>query len=200
MSRGTYIVTDPPATMPITLAQARQWLNFTEDDPTTDDDLIEFLIATARQAAEGTFNRSVADAQEIEHTLSGFPCVEPGRNDFAEIRCFLPPLIEVTEISYYDADNAAQTVELADVIFTPGDRASICPAVGKQWPATAARPDAVKVTYICGYNLLEIPKEILLFMRVNVCDWYANREDGVREKTTLSQKIAQASGLIMRTY
>jgi hypothetical protein len=50
------------------------------------------------------------------------------------------------------------------------------PKVGICYPVTACRPDAVKVTFIAGYDTAEdIPARFMVAQQILVAHWYANR-------------------------
>lgn len=70
------------------------------------------------------------------------------------------PLLGVTAIEYVDADGAVQTLTGSPADFTviapngPNPkRGEIHPLYDETWPSTRAVPDAVTVTFTCGYPL-----------------------------------------------
>jgi uncharacterized phiE125 gp8 family phage protein len=74
----------------------------------------------------------------------------------------LPPLQEVTSITYIDAGGAEQTLATSVYQVAGTDPARIVLAYGQSWPATRPRPDAVRVEYIAGYgdSWNDVPEDI----------------------------------------
>ncbi len=186
--RGTYRISTPPTAEPITLAEARKQLNFTDDDPTDDDDFIEALIASARESCEEYRNCAMLE-QVITHVMHSFPCVSD-RNPFGEVRLYRPPHLSIETIQYFDADNTTQNMTPGtDVIFN-ATLGTISPKVGESWPATASRPDAVTITYKCGYaNAAAVPKRFKQSILVTLTSWYENRENTVKNLPTVAEHL-----------
>lgn len=112
-------------------------------------DYVESLIRASTQAAEDRTQRALTP-QTWQMVLSGFPC--SGR-----IVLERPPLVSVTSVAYYDRAGDAQelAVSPAEFLTVPSgaySKAEIRPLAGETWPSTATRPDAVTVTYRCGYE------------------------------------------------
>jgi uncharacterized phiE125 gp8 family phage protein len=187
--RGTYKVTTPPATEPVTLAEARKHLNFTDDDPTDDDAFIEALIGAARETCEEYRNCAMLE-QVITHVLPGFPCVDAVRNPFGEIRLYRPPHISIETIQYWDADNTTQSLTPATDTNFNETLGTISPIVGEDWPATASRPDAVTITYKCGYADADaVPKRFKQAILVTLTSWYEQRENTVKNLPTVAEHL-----------
>jgi uncharacterized phiE125 gp8 family phage protein len=145
----------PPMEEPLGLEYVRdKVLRVANDD--ADDDFILRCIAAAREVYESeTFK--AATQQTWALCLDRFPS--------GWIELPRPPLIAVTAIDYFDAngDPASLTVGSPSVAafrtipsgeFVPG---RILPLKGASWPATDVRPDAVTVTFDCGYELIGSP-------------------------------------------
>lgn len=91
----------------------------------------------------------------------------------------LAPVVALTGASYLDASGAEQSITLADLVLVgDGDRAHVEPAIGKAWPVTAQREDALRLTVSCGYGAeaSAVPAGIRHAARLLVAHWYANRE------------------------
>jgi len=197
--RGHYKITTAPTTEPVTLTEAKAHLRV---DFTDDDTLIESLIGAATAAAEEFTNRALM-AQTITHVLPGFPCGDMFRNPFAAIRLFKSPFASLTSITYYDADDAAQTLDVsgndADVIVvSTAEPATISPWITNMadgWPATNPdRPNAVTIVYAAGYaNAAAVPKPIKQAMLLMIGAWYERREDSV-------QNLPKASEMLLMPY
>jgi uncharacterized phiE125 gp8 family phage protein len=170
------------------LAEARAHLNFTADDPTDDDTLIEALIGAARETCEEYRNCAMLE-QVITHVLPAFPCVD-GRNPFGEIRLYRPPHISVETIQYWDENNETQSLTPADDTNFNAVLGTISPKVGETWPKTASRPDAVTITYKCGYaNAAAVPKRWKQAVLLVVGKWYEQREDNVKNLPTAAEHL-----------
>lgn len=131
---------NPPASEPVTLAEAKLQLRV---DGTDDDTLISSLISAARERCEQIIGRSIMP-QTWEYVRDCFP--------ICDISLMWPTLISVTSIKYIDAENNEITLPveqyLVDKDNEPG-RVMIAP--GFTWPSTASIPNAVRVRYQAGY-------------------------------------------------
>jgi uncharacterized phiE125 gp8 family phage protein len=203
--RGHYKITTAPTTEPVTLAEARKQLNFTADDPTDDDTYIEALIGVARQYCEEYTNRAFMP-QTITQVLPCFPAGDMYRNPHAAIRLFKSPFASLTSITYRDADDAAQTLDVsgndADVIVvSTAEPATVSPWIANMpdgWPETDPdRPDAVTVVYQAGYaNAAAVPKVFKQAILIIVADLYENRQDRVKQLPTTAENLLTIGGLV----
>ncbi len=136
----------------------------------------------------------------MEQTLPNFPSADISRNRFSEIKLFYPPFILLDTVTYYDADNELQTLYDKDdagttdsLIIKPGgfpDLTTICPAVGTSWPSTAERPDAVAITFTCGWEDPDnIPPTIKQAIYLKTASHYERREDYVKKMMTCSENL-----------
>lgn len=148
---------------------------------TTLDPEIADLVTTARMWAEQDLERALP-LQTVTLYLDRFPC---GRDPIWLPR---PPLGEVEEIQYYDGDGVLQTWDEDEyLVFTPAgptaQRGQVIPASGVSYPlapttlSTPRRPDAVQVTYSCGYPTIpEIPNPIKAGLKLLGGALWINRE------------------------
>lgn len=151
-----------PATEPVTLTEAKLHLKV---DVTDDDDLIETLIASAREAAELQTGRSLLE-QTWRKTLDEFP-------DAIQLDC--PPIIEVTSVKYIDEDGVQQTLNsISYQVDTESEPGWVVPAYGYDWPETRDQANAVEVVYKAGYD--ECPKAIKQWILTQIGNGYANRQ------------------------
>jgi uncharacterized phiE125 gp8 family phage protein len=196
--RGHYKVTTAPTTEPVTLAEAKAHLRV---DFTDDDTLIEALIGAARAAAEEFTNRALM-AQTITQVLHCFPYATT-RNPYAAIRLFKSPLISLTSITYYDADDVATPLDVAGndadvIIVSTSEPATISPWITNMpdgWPEiNDERPDAVTIVYSAGYAAAAaVPKPIKQAMLLMIGAWYERREDS-------AQNLPKASEMLLMPY
>src|SRR5690606_32636730 len=96
-------VTAGPTSLPVTLEDAKVHLRVDHDD---EDGLITQYLAAATEWAEDFQGRAFV-TRTYQLTMSRFPKTRP-------IYLPRPPLQSVTSISYYDRDDAQQTVDASD--------------------------------------------------------------------------------------
>jgi len=130
----------PPRSEPLTLAEAKLHLNFSEDDV-----LISALISAARGWCEGFQNRAYI-TQTWELVLDCFP-----NRDYIEIP--LPPLQSVVSVKYYGTDDTEYTMSTDDYfVDTKSEPGRLVLAYCKTWPTTTLRPaNAVIVEFVAGH-------------------------------------------------
>lgn len=165
-----------PTAFPVSLDYIKtQVLRVATD--TTEDTHIMALIEAAVDAAEGATQRAIMPQTHVLY-LSGFPC---GR----EIHLPRPPLIEIDSIYYYNEDNTLTlwSSSPAPYILLPSGvttRAQIVRPVDTAWPTTYERPDAVQITYQCGYaSSAAVPARIIQGICLHVQEQYRQRSLGV---------------------
>jgi uncharacterized phiE125 gp8 family phage protein len=128
----------PPATFPVTLAEAKAHCNVNVNDF---DGLLNRYIGSATNEAENWLGRALID-QTWELTLDTFP---PN-----ELRLPKPPLIEVVSVTYDEADG--DPIVLPASAYTVDDQSEpawILP--DGTWPATFAGVNAVRIRFRAGY-------------------------------------------------
>lgn len=176
---GTYAVSSPPDSEPLTLSEVKLWLKV---DGSTEDDLLNALITAARQSVEKYCQLALLE-QEIEEVYPEFS----GMN----IRLSVSPLVSVDEVAYLDTGEVERVLDdenyRVDAYAKP-------PQVWRKentvWPLTYKAPDAVKVTYTAGYETAaDIPGPIKTAMLLMIADWYDNRTDNVRNMPTAAQLL-----------
>jgi uncharacterized phiE125 gp8 family phage protein len=132
----------PPDITPVSLADVKAQLRV---DHTDDDAMIGALLMAATERFDGwtgTLGRSL-----VEQTW---------RQEFA---CFagclrlpLAPVLSVESITYFDGENAQQTIDASVYALFSDARG---PYVGlkpdQSWPGNYARRDAISVTFKAGY-------------------------------------------------
>jgi uncharacterized phiE125 gp8 family phage protein len=148
-----------------------------------DDALVTAYIAAAEAMLDGysgILGRGLV-TQTWQQQFSGFPVCGLGPTD--HFRLPLGPLQEVVSISYHDT---------LGVLHDFTDFTAMTDAIGPMvvlnwnawWPLTAIRPDAVIVTWTCGYgdDATAVPMPIIHAARLLVSDWYQNRENTFAER------------------
>ena len=161
----------PPASFPVTLAEAKAHLRVDHDD---DDAQVTQLIAAATatlDGLDGLLGRCLI-SQVWRLTLNGFMPV---------IALPLPPARSVESIAYTDASGDVLT--LAPSAYTvaglgSSDHASIHPAHGTSWPTTRHSAEAVSITFTAGYGdePEAVPEPLRAAILQHVGTLYDNRE------------------------
>ncbi|MCB1371523.1 MAG: hypothetical protein KDJ83_11595 [Rhodobacteraceae bacterium] len=133
----------PPAALPVTLAEAKEYLRVDGDH---EDTGIAAMIAAAVDMLDGRnglLGRCL-EAATWELVLDRFPA--------AEIRLPLGPVASVTSLSFTDPEGSEGTVDTGSfaVDDAPGFEGWIVPAAGFSWPATMAAINAVRVRFVAG--------------------------------------------------
>lgn len=158
-----------PTVEPISLAQAKVWARVDHAD---EDDEISMLITAVRQACEKRCRRTLVEST-WEYTASAWS---------SRIELPYGPLLEVPSVNYLPLGGGAETV-LSPSLYVL-DQHSAMPAVvladGAAWPDLApGQPLAVRIPYKAGYALAaapdEVPKPLLLWMRLHLVHYYDNR-------------------------
>lgn len=130
----------PPAALAVSLDMAK--LNLRITNSALDASITLWLRACTSQC-EHEIGRSLIN-QGWRLTLDEFP-------DAFELSS--PPTVRVDSIKYYDVNNVLQTLDPADYDLDPKQEPGyVVPAVGKAWPETFDRINAVMIGYTCGYG------------------------------------------------
>lgn len=141
----SYQLISAPAVEPITLDEAKNFLQI-DPDIDTDDALIQtILIPAARQAVETRTGRALI-TQQWRRTLDGFPCGGCIELEHA-------PLVSVQSVRYVDLNGTLQTVDpsiyVVDTAELPG---RVAPVFGQIWPVGRYQIASIQVNYACGYG------------------------------------------------
>lgn len=180
-----------PATEPITLQEAKDYLRVDHSD---DDTLITSLIVTARQQAELFTNRAFItqtwqmffecwpyrDSQrEWEPGLFTLPVNFNRAQNSIEIP--LPPLISVTHIKFYFEDGTDSTLDSAN--YQETKYTGVAPLKGKVTlndnvtiPTNLRNDDGIEIEYQAGYgNASAVPDQIKTALLEEIKFRYENR-------------------------
>lgn len=137
---------------------------------TTGDPLLNEFIKTARNDAEKYLKRYLI-TQTLDLYLDRFP----------EWEIKLPPLQQVTAITYVDQDGVTQTIDSADYVVDATSTAStpsrITPAYGKTWPTPRDQINAVKIRFVAGYGSASaVPSCVKTWIKYQVKTMYESRD------------------------
>lgn len=188
-----YVLVTPPASEPITLAEAKSHLRV---DFTDDDALITALISAARQHAEMVTQRQLVTAT-WKLVLDSFPgrsmMAQPAGAPFSlpghAILLNKSPVQTVASIKYLDMGGAQQTMPATDyVVDTSCEPARITPVFGKIWPISLPQIGAIEILFTAGYGApnnatpaiwapAQVPEGIKAWMKMRIGSLYANRAE-----------------------
>ena len=185
-----FTVVTPPATEPVTLAEAKEHLRV---DFTEDDSLISSLISAARQFVErGTGRALVSRIVRANYTEWAQEIILP-----------LNPVTAISSVKYRDSDGVLQTLPLADYqLDNQALPARIKPAYGISWPAARHGDyDAVQVEFAAGYgDMGEIPGDLRHAVLFMVAHFYELREPVIVAGNIDVQTIPFAADALMDSY
>jgi uncharacterized phiE125 gp8 family phage protein len=181
------IVTTPPASEPVTLADARLHCRVEISD---DDALISALITAAREYCEKEVRRAFI-TRSYQLRMTRFPYSVPiayypfytlermPNQLFGTIELPRPPLISVDAVKYIDANGTLQTLDPTLYQVESGGvcQGLITPAYGLLFPVTRYEMGAVQVNFTAGYSdPTQIPSSLKAAMKLCIGHWYRNRE------------------------
>lgn len=127
------------------------------------DDEITSLIRAARDDCERETGRTFRASTTRTYTTDEWWC--------SEWVAPFPPLLTVSSIAYYDADNASQTLATSNyhVELSTDGKGRVVWADDADLPDLYARPDAITVTFTTGYaSASAVPPVALQAMKVKL--------------------------------
>lgn len=165
------ILLSPPALEPVTLAEIKAHARI---EDSSDDSLLEALIASARQWCEA-FTRRAFLSQTWALYLSGRPRGE---------MIVLPraPLMVVNKVESFDEDDMATVWDASNyyvnIASVPGE---IVLRNGAVWPSALRRANGIVVEYVAGYGeeIESVPQDIRLAIKQLALHWYEHRGEAL---------------------
>lgn len=148
--RKQTIVT-PPATTPITLAEAKKQARIYHD---SDDDQINMMIESATAIVEQYLQRKL-----ITQTWKMFLDIFP-----SEIKVLFGDLQSVTHIKYTDSDEVQSTFDSSKyLVDTDSEPGRIILKTNETWPTDVLSPkNPIEIQFVTGYgdSSTDIPQDI----------------------------------------
>jgi len=161
--------TASPSGEPVTLAEAKDHLELIASDTTHDTKLARF-IATARLKVEDDTNVAILP-QSFSLSLDEFP--QPDE----DIKIPIRPLASVSSITYYDEDNAQQTLATTVYAVDVGRRI-VHLKYDQEWPESATVKNAITINFNAGYaSLSAVPDIFKQLILVQVALMFEDRGD-----------------------
>lgn len=162
ISRPTVVT--GPTEEPITLGQAKKHIEIASENR-HHDAAIETWIQAAREQWEKDTDTAVL-TQTLSVTAPYFyDCMRLPRR----------PIQSITSITYYDGDNAQQTLDTSIYqLDIPGRKIRL--GYLQNWPTAALRWDAITITYVAGHSAVSavpaIAKQAMLLL---IGGWFEER-------------------------
>ena len=160
--------TSVPASLALTLADAKRQVFIESDETAYDDSLTDLIKAATAQVEE--------DAQicllqrEWTLMLQRFPTTNGG------IQLPYPPLVEIDAINYTDPDGNAANLAPADLTIFSDNPAVIWRGDRSNWPYIKSGT-LVEVLYTSGHaDAASIPEQAKHAIQLLVAHWFKNRE------------------------
>jgi uncharacterized phiE125 gp8 family phage protein len=180
-----------PSVEPITLTEAKAHLRIVISDTTYDTEVTS-MIKTARQWIEQRYNIALITQTRVQKQDNFYDRYPIYRNFMGPyytrypITLLYPPLQSITSLSYYDTNQALQTLTENTDFYCAGKQT---PAAGAQdieiprmwpansWPAFKWIPDAVQIEYVCGFgdDATYVPEPIKMAIKKVVAEMFENR-------------------------
>lgn len=150
MIRTAYARTIDPTDEPLTIDELKLHIASTQPD---EDRLIDSARMVAREAAESFLCRGLMTQTWVFKV-----------SEWADV-LHLPmaaPLQSVTSITYYDANNAQQTLSSSVYeVDTTSEPGRITLATGQSWPSIYSREWPIAITYVVGWTTAERVPELI---------------------------------------
>ena len=172
-----------PTAEPVTLAELKEQLRI-ESSTTEDDAFLNSLIVSARQGIEAMLGK-VLMSQTVVAKLDEFP-----EDKFIDLPT--PPVQSISSITYYDEDNASQTLSSSNYTLNDYiDPQRVELGSDYDWPATYDRWDAITITYVAGFASADaVPSSIKAALKMVAAELYESRGFTGDEKANALSKSA----------
>ena len=153
-----------PASQPVTLAEAKTLARIDSSD---EDALVALLIDVATTYLDG-WSGALGRAIITQTWRQDFSDFEQG------LRLIVGPVQSITSIIYRDQNNTDVTLNSSLYTLLRDNRGAFVQFDPETWPTVYDRPDAVRVTYVCGEAAAKADIKHLVCLLVG--QWFAHRE------------------------
>lgn len=162
--RHTVRVVTPPASEPVTIAEAKAQLNIGASDDSHDAELAA-LIAASREEWERDTSAALI-TRTLEHRLPRFLGI---------VTLTVRPVVSISSVKYIDTAGAEQTVSAADY-YLDDDQLWFKNAF--VFPTTEERSEAVRITYVAGYGAdsLACPEMDRMAIKLSLANRFEDRD------------------------
>mgnify|MGYP000870870021 CR=1 FL=1 len=153
----TIRVVTPPAVEPVSIDECKLDARVDGD---AEDMLFASWIAAARDEVEKTSRRALIN-RTLELSLDGWP--NAGR-----IELPYPPLVSVTQVTYYDSAGAQQTWDSSNyIVIADQEPGLVALAANISWPTDLHDWPRVRIRYVAGYgaSAVSVPAQYKLDVR-----------------------------------
>ncbi len=176
------VITDAPADELLSIEDAKRHLRLFDGSL---DDEVAALVRASRDYCERWTGRTLRKSTERELTLDGWWCKEQ--------KLPWPPLIAVESVTYYDEDNASQTLAAGNYVveLSTDGGGRIVWAADAEIPSVYSRPDAITITFTAGYaNADAIPPVALQAMKTKITEmWGAGSEGELKAAMSATDRL-----------
>lgn len=158
-----------PDAMPVSLSDIKRHCRVDHDDDNAD---LEDYVSAATEQLDG-YDGILGRALITQTWRLDMLC-------FRDVmRLPLEPLQSVTSVTYYDGDNAQQTLASSVYgVYTDARSPIVSLKDGQSWPTAYVRPDAVSITFVVGYGAtaIDVPSRLKSAIKLHAADLYEGRE------------------------
>lgn len=167
------VVVTPPAVSAVLLSSVKTALRI---DHSEEDTLLVDFIRAAADYCEGRLNQALITQTRM--------LMLPKWGTSGTIDMPYPPLQSVESVEYYDDDVLREWDAANYVVDTAASPGRIWPANSGTYPSHDSRPDAIQITFECGYgdDYTSIPALIRIAIQKIVHDLYEDRSCGLEVK------------------
>lgn len=158
----------PPTEWPVTLDEAKLHCKV---DAVDEDLLLQAFIRSATGMAEHQTGRRLMP-QTWQLTLDAVPS--------HGVQLSHVPVKSISSINYIDTNGVSQLWAPTNYTLNNSNDygvAFICPSYGMTWPSMRAQMDALRITFVCGYDSAAlVPEEFKHWIKLMVGAMFTNRE------------------------
>jgi uncharacterized phiE125 gp8 family phage protein len=163
------ILTTPPATEPVTLAEAKAWLRI---DDSVEDALLGRLVTAARRHVEAMTGLALI-TQGWSHFLDEWP-------DRRSVRLPLAPVIAIDDVRVYGEDDEALTIDAAHYFAdTAGCPARLVLRSDRIWPPPGRKANGIEIKITAGFGEApsDVPEDLRAAILRLIASWFERRGD-----------------------